>query len=117
MPTPFDHNVHHRGHCAAAACGSLKPLPAERLRGTYPHQLSSYALLGLTAFRAHGARSRAIRMRLAVVLDKQLDAFADRYEPVPELTPDEKAEREAEKAEAEFSGIGDASMSVIFSYT
>src|SRR5947207_4893996 len=33
----FDHNVHHRGHCAAAACGSLKPLPAERLRGTFPH--------------------------------------------------------------------------------
>ena len=33
----FDHNVHHRGHCAAAACGSLKPLPAERLRGTDPH--------------------------------------------------------------------------------
>lgn len=56
-------------------------------------------------------------MRLAVVLDKQLDAFADRYEPVPELTPDEKAEREAEKAEAEFSGNGDVSMSVIFSYT
>jgi hypothetical protein len=52
-----------------------------------------------------------------VVLDKQLDAFADRYEPVPELTPDEKAEREAEKAEAEFSGIGDVSMRVIFSYT
>src|SRR6266496_125932 len=32
----FDHNVHHRGHCAAAACGSLKPLPAERPRGTFP---------------------------------------------------------------------------------
>ena len=56
-------------------------------------------------------------MRLAVVLDKQLDAFADRYEPVPELTLDEKAEGEAEKAEAEFSGIGDVSMRVIFSYT
>jgi|SRR5438034_5263856 len=72
----FDHNVHHRGHCAAAACGSLKPLPAERLRGdlpsflvqheactsswhnrgAYPHQLSGYALLSLSAFRARGAR-------------------------------------------------------------
>src|SRR6266436_4551517 len=38
----FDHNVHHRGHCAAAACGSLKPLPAERLRGTFPHLSCSF---------------------------------------------------------------------------
>src|SRR6266566_3064176 len=79
----FDHNVHHRGHCAAAACGSLKPLPAKRLRGTfphlsysmklalllgttrgaYPHQLSSYALLSLSAFRARGARLPVIRER------------------------------------------------------
>jgi hypothetical protein len=72
----FDHNVHHRGHCAAAACGSLKPLPAERLRGTFPHlsysmklalllgttegpTLISYALLSLPAFRARGARLSA----------------------------------------------------------
>ena len=34
----------------------------------------------------------AIRTRLAVGLDKQLDAFADRYEPVPEFTPDESRE-------------------------
>jgi hypothetical protein len=45
-------------------------------------------------------------MRLVVVLDKQLDAFADRYEPVPELTLDEKAEGEAEKAEANFQELG-----------
>src|SRR5713101_78295 len=35
--------------------------PASRFRGAYPHQLSSYALLGLTAFRAHGARWSANR--------------------------------------------------------
>jgi hypothetical protein len=40
----FDHNVHHRGHCAAAACGSLKPLPADRLRGTLPHLSNSMKL-------------------------------------------------------------------------
>jgi len=33
----FNHNVYHRDHCVAAACGSLQPLPAERLRGTFPH--------------------------------------------------------------------------------
>src|SRR5437899_7432940 len=47
----FDHNVHHRGHCAAAACGSLKPLPAERLRGTFPHlsySMKLALLLGTT---------------------------------------------------------------------
>jgi hypothetical protein len=36
-------------------------------RGAYRHHLSSYALLGLAAFRAHGARSRAIQ-KLAVVI-------------------------------------------------
>jgi len=47
----FNHNVHHRGHCAAAACGSLKPLPAERLRGTFPHlsySMKLVLLLGTT---------------------------------------------------------------------
>ena len=46
---------------ATAAEGGLEPAPVSRFRGAYPHQLSSYALLGLTAFRAHGARSRATR--------------------------------------------------------
>src|SRR5439155_26258779 len=47
----FDHNVHHHGPCAAAACGSLKPLPAERLRGTFPHlsySMKLALLLGTT---------------------------------------------------------------------
>ena len=40
---PFDHNVHHHGPWTAAACGCLKSLPAERLRGAFPH-LSSMKL-------------------------------------------------------------------------
>ena len=47
----FNHNVYHRGHCVAAACGSLKPLPAERLRGTSPHlsySMKLALLLGTT---------------------------------------------------------------------
>src|SRR5713101_4781493 len=44
-----------------AAGGGLVPAPASRFRGAYPHQLSSYALLGLAAFRAHGARWSANR--------------------------------------------------------
>ncbi len=39
-----------------AAEGGLEPVPADRFRGAYPHQLSSYALLSLPAFRARGAR-------------------------------------------------------------
>ena len=51
LTTPFNHNVHHHGHCAAAACGSLKPLPVERLRGTCPHlsySMKFALLLGTT---------------------------------------------------------------------
>ena len=51
--TPFNHNVHHRGHCAAAACGSLKPLPAERLRGTFPHLSYSMTLARLLDTTCH----------------------------------------------------------------
>jgi len=41
-------------------------------------------------------------MHLAVVLDKQLDEFIARYEPPSEQTPEELAEREAERADAEY---------------
>src|SRR2546429_8442010 len=39
--------------------GGLEPVPVDRFRGAYPHQLSSYALLSLSAFRARGARLSA----------------------------------------------------------
>src|SRR5450631_2121700 len=42
-----------------AAEGGLEPAPASRFRGASPHQLSSYALLSLSAFRARGAPSSA----------------------------------------------------------
>jgi hypothetical protein len=45
---------------ATAAEGGLEPAPASRFRGVLPHRLNSYALLGLSAFRAHGALSPAI---------------------------------------------------------
>ena len=41
-------------------------------------------------------------MHLAVVLDKQLDEFIARYEPPSEPSPEERAEREAERADAEY---------------
>ena len=41
-------------------------------------------------------------MHLAVVLDKQLDEFITRYEPPSEPSPEELAEREAERADAEY---------------
>ena len=41
-------------------------------------------------------------MHLAVVLDKQLNEFITRYEPPSEPSPDEQAEREAERADAEY---------------
>jgi len=44
-----------------AAEGGLEPVPVDRFRGAYPHQLSSYALLSLSAFRARGARLPVIR--------------------------------------------------------
>jgi hypothetical protein len=40
---------------ATAAEGGLEPAPASRFRGALPHRLNSYALLGLSALRAHGA--------------------------------------------------------------
>jgi len=43
-----------------AAEGGLEPVPADRFRGAYPHQLSSYALLSLSAFRTRGAQLSAI---------------------------------------------------------
>jgi hypothetical protein len=46
---------------ATAAEGGLEPAPVSRFRGAYPHRISSYALLGLTAVHAHGARSSATR--------------------------------------------------------
>src|ERR1700722_767210 len=46
---------------ATAAEGGLEPAPASRFRGALPHRLNSYALLGLSAFRAHGALSPANR--------------------------------------------------------
>jgi len=42
-----------------AAEGGLEPAPASRFRGASPHQLSSCALLGLTAIRARGTQSSA----------------------------------------------------------
>lgn len=36
-------NVHHPGHCAGAACGSLEPPPARRFRGAHPHRGRSIA--------------------------------------------------------------------------
>src|SRR5712692_11999959 len=36
-------NVHHPGHGAGAACGSLEPPPARRFRGAYPHRQRSIA--------------------------------------------------------------------------
>src|SRR5260370_42414727 len=44
-----------------AAEGGLEPAPASRFRGAFPHQLSSCALLGLTAIRARGTLSSAYR--------------------------------------------------------
>ena len=46
---------------STAAEGGLEPVPADRFRGAYPHQLSSYTLLSLSAFRARGARLPVIR--------------------------------------------------------
>src|SRR5258708_35265915 len=46
---------------ATAAEGGLEPAPVSRFRGASPHRISSYALLGLTAFHAHGARRSATR--------------------------------------------------------
>src|SRR5260370_11757079 len=46
---------------ATAAEGGLEPAPVSRFRGASPHRISSYALLGLTAFHAHGARLPTIR--------------------------------------------------------
>ena len=37
------HNVHHPGHGAGAACGSLESPPARRFRGAYPHRQRSIA--------------------------------------------------------------------------
>jgi len=47
--------------------GGLEPVPADRFRGACPHQLSSYALLSLAAFRARGARLPTIRQESLVV--------------------------------------------------
>ena len=41
-------------------------------------------------------------MHLAVVLDKQLDEFISRYEPPSEPSPEELAEQEADRADAEY---------------
>jgi len=41
-------------------------------------------------------------MPLAVVLDKQLDAFADRYEPVPGLLPTRKRNEKQRKPKQNF---------------
>src|ERR1700731_5475602 len=50
---------------ATAAEGGLEPAPVSRFRGASPHRISSYALLGLTAFHAHGARWSANRTLLS----------------------------------------------------
>src|SRR5262249_23201669 len=44
LVTPFDHNVHHRGHGTVAAYGSLKPPPTGRFRGVHPHLSHSMTL-------------------------------------------------------------------------
>ena len=44
---PFNHDVHHPGHCAGAAHGSLKPPPTRRLRGVIPHLSYSMTLARL----------------------------------------------------------------------
>lgn len=53
------------------------------------------------AFETVDQRAEAL-MHLAVVLDKQLDAFSARYGVPREPTPGELAEREAERADAEY---------------
>ena len=45
--TPFDHDVHHPGHCAGAAHGSLKPPPTRRLRRAILHLSYSMTLARL----------------------------------------------------------------------
>src|SRR5271169_6813017 len=47
IAAPFDHNVHHRGHCAEAAYGCLKPLPTKRLRRANLHLSYSTTLARL----------------------------------------------------------------------
>ena len=37
LTTPFNRNVHHRGHYAEAAYGCLEPAPISRLRRAYLH--------------------------------------------------------------------------------
>ena len=54
-----------KGFLTTAAEGGLEPVPVDRFRGAYPHQLSSCALLSLATFRARGAR-------LAIIRDKTL---------------------------------------------
>jgi hypothetical protein len=34
---PFHHNVHYHTVTGSAACGSLKPVPVDRLRRVYLH--------------------------------------------------------------------------------
>src|SRR5271167_2602750 len=42
--TPFNHNVHHRGHWTVAAYGCLKPPPTGRLRRAHLHLSHSMTL-------------------------------------------------------------------------
>src|SRR5207245_10508863 len=74
----FDHNVHHHGPCAAAACGSLKPLPADLLRATFPHLSYSMKLAlllgtteGPTLISQAVARYSAFRPFVLVAHDRQ----------------------------------------------
>src|SRR5450631_774129 len=53
----FSFRAHDHSFGPQPPKGGLKPAPASRFRGAYPHRISSYARFGLTAFRTHGALS------------------------------------------------------------
>src|SRR5271169_5917703 len=73
--TPFNHNVHHRGHWTVAAYGCLKPPPTGRLRRAHLHLPHSMTLFASSRHRLSPVSRRTI-LRIAAFASSVVASIA-----------------------------------------
>src|SRR5215472_12794738 len=95
-PRLFNHDVHHPGHCAGAAHGSLKPPPTRRLRRAILHLSHSMTLARLpdtvTYQRGHMGLGAGAEIPIGNFRNDRMTLLAPRPQAVARTQQEGKAE-------------------------